>query len=493
LAALFGVITAVCLYQAYRTNRQILKYYTPAPAVDLRPEFETYAFRDEDFVLPFDPTPAAPQLIERTTVISDRIAELRSRGEQAQADTMQARLDQLLARRQGPYPEDGKQQLHALGLYGNGPTRIRLTYTGAPVVLALCSYERMRWTIETAPGVQLKKVVLCGYEEQSVEGLADDVLVEGNVGGETGRDYRFYAHAPAETAPAAQRLAALTGLSASTFLTAHESRVRAFEIGPGNSEWSAQMTLRAMEPLFLEAIRERRAAIARELVGISFTDVVCTPAGRLGGFRTNIAVQSLFGPYASTLRPVNGSTTEFVVDPRGPSFFGWSQSVVTIDPDTGSMTAWPVAGLDQDPRETRLAFDTKRNRLLLWGRAGLVAVDILKKEAEIVRKGTPGLVALTYSPDDDLLYACCAPDFGSSNRLITEIRAYNHRGADVSCTHLAVPIAQGETKLTLLGGKLLIAHLGSYDANHNLIPSDINYVVDPKTGALLLACRRKAR
>jgi hypothetical protein len=45
----------------------------------------------------------------------------------------------------------------------------------------------------------------------------------------------------------------------------------------------------------------------------------------------------------------------------------------------------------------------------------------------------------------------------------------------------------------MVGNKLLVSHLGSFDSNHGLISSDTNYVIDPKTGKLLFACRRKPR
>src|SRR5687767_15329110 len=72
IGALFGAMTAFCLYQAYRTNQQVLKYYTPAPAVDYDLDVEPYPFTDADFVHPLDPRPATVQLQERVQVITDR-------------------------------------------------------------------------------------------------------------------------------------------------------------------------------------------------------------------------------------------------------------------------------------------------------------------------------------------------------------------------------------------------------------------------------------
>lgn len=138
--------------------------------------------------------------------------------------------------------------------------------------------------------------------------------------------------------------------------------------------------------------------------------------------------------------------------------------------------------------------------MLVWGE-GLAAIDVLKKEATLLRKGNPAIAALTYSPADDLLYACCAPyDGDSSNVMLSEIRTFNHRGAELSRTKLAVPIGgpsrpfpAGTAKITMIGDKLLITQLGSHDGNHQLITSKTNYIFDPQTGKLLFACRRQPR
>lgn len=311
LGTLFGVVTAICLYQAYRTNQQILKYYTPAPAVSYEPEFTRYEFADTDFVHPLDPRPASVQLAERVQAITDRIAVLRSRGDTRSADEMQAALDKILANREGPYPIDGTLQLHAIGIYDGGDPKdqvnkidghdvgdahVKITYTGAPVVVALCAYDPVRWILHVEPGVQLKKVILAGYYQQQVEGIPQNVPIEGRIA--NGRDgkYGFYADTALEAGPAADRLKELTKLDATTFFTTHEYQGTPFVIGPGGSEWTASMTIRALEPLHLDAVRENRNALAKELVSHEFTDMACTGQDRFRNFTASLAIHSVFGP-----------------------------------------------------------------------------------------------------------------------------------------------------------------------------------------------------
>ncbi|MCI0361883.1 MAG: hypothetical protein L0211_25660 [Planctomycetaceae bacterium] len=218
--------------------------------------------------------------------------------------------------------------------------------------------------------------------------------------------------------------------------------------------------------------------------------------------QARFAVHSIFGPYAATLRPLDKSTVSFAVDPRGPSLFGFNsreaEGVVTIDPKAGKVAPWPIAGMEaQLHYDSCLAFDTRRQRLLIWGR-DLLAVDVLKKQPVMVRKGHPGICALTYSHDDDRLYALCRTWDGSwSKALISDLRTYNHRVAELSRVQLSIPIPgsriSNSTKLAMVGGKLLAMPIGSEDTNGQFIPCSTNYIFDPHSGKLLFACRRQPR
>jgi hypothetical protein len=502
LGTLLCAVTAFCVYQAYRTNQQILKYYTPAPAVDYPPEVVPYEFTDDDFVHPLDPRTATVSLQERMDFLANHIAVLRKRGESDRATEIQSRLDEVLKNREGPYPVDGTTQLHAIGIHRGRP-RVTLTYKGAPLILVLCAYNPTEWTIDVDSGVQLKKVIVSGYHLQQVRGVPEGIPIEirSHEGGD--RDW-FYADTPLEVQDVSARLKKISGLEATTFQTTQDPKGQPFVIGPGSTEWTASMTLKAIEPLYLQALRTERFELVHKLARHQFPDIICTAPGQQSrGFTGTFGTNSIFGPYAQTMRPLQQATVQFAVDPRGPSFFSFvrNQGIVTVDPKAGTLTPWPVAGLEIQPhREACLAFDTKRQRLLVWGN-DLAAVDILKKEATLVRKGNPGICAVAYSEEDDLLYACCASyDRGSSDASMTEIRTFNQFGAELSHTPVEVPIPgqdrpypAGTLKLKVMENVLLITNFGGYDGNHYLIPSDINYIVDPQTGKLLFACKRKPR
>lgn len=370
LGALFSVLTAFCLYQAYRANQQILQRYTPAPPAEYDLHVEPYQFTDADFVHPIDPRPVATRLQQRVQEMESLIADLRSRGQSARAVELRSRLDNILA--------------------------------------------------------------------------------------------------------------------------SH------------SSEWAAA-TLRALDSLHDDATREERNKLAQALVSQAFPELSYAPGRDRFDLHASFAVHSIFGPYASTLRPIEKSTVSFAVDPRGPSLFGFdwreAEGVVTIDPEAGRVAPWPIADLKvQAHYDSCLAFDTRRQRLLIWGR-DLLAVDVLKKQPVLVRKGNPSICALTYSHDDDRLYALCRTwSGGSSEPQMSEVRTYNCRGAELSRVTLSIPIPgprmpmiSSSTKLALVGGKLLVMPVGSDDKNGQFILSSTNYVFDPHSGKLLFACRRQPR
>lgn len=59
-----------------------------------------------------------------------------------------------------------------------GQTEVAVTYTAAPVVLALLGSDPVEWTIDVAPGVVLQKVILAGEHPQELKGLPQGVPVE---------------------------------------------------------------------------------------------------------------------------------------------------------------------------------------------------------------------------------------------------------------------------------------------------------------------------
>jgi hypothetical protein len=94
---------------------------------------------------------------------------------------------------------------------------VNVSDDASPIVLGLMAYEPVTWKIEVAPGVNLRKVILAGYHQQRIEGVAGTQIdVYTHERSECERcvqkgDYFYsYQHVPAE-------MEAATGLKASSF------------------------------------------------------------------------------------------------------------------------------------------------------------------------------------------------------------------------------------------------------------------------------------
>lgn len=77
-------------------------------------------------------------------------------------------------------PSIPEAECHAryASLRTTGQTAVAVTYTAAPVVLALLGSDPVEWTIDVAPGVVLEKVILAGQYRQELKGLPPGVPVE---------------------------------------------------------------------------------------------------------------------------------------------------------------------------------------------------------------------------------------------------------------------------------------------------------------------------
>lgn len=94
---------------------------------------------------------------------------------------------------------------------------VNVSDDSSPIVLGLMSYEPVTWKIELAPGVNLRKVILAGYHQQRIDGVAGTQIdVYTHERSECERcvqkgDYFYsYQHVPAEMEAAA-------GLKAKSF------------------------------------------------------------------------------------------------------------------------------------------------------------------------------------------------------------------------------------------------------------------------------------
>ena len=75
-------------------------------------------------------------------------------------------------------PGKCRRRLKKLKAERGGVVFVDVSITDRPVILALSGYDKIKWFVKAAPGVQIDKVVLSGYHAQSVEGISPQTPVE---------------------------------------------------------------------------------------------------------------------------------------------------------------------------------------------------------------------------------------------------------------------------------------------------------------------------
>lgn len=142
-------------------------------------------------------------------------------------------------------PEDA--EMHVVGAYEGkyprprqfreeltGETSVHVARAGVPIVLVLCAYESIHWTVELDEGVELTAVILSGYKRQTVSGIPDSVKII-NCDRDGGSGPHFYAYkknADFDRIPLILR--DLIGLEISSFQGAYSGDK--FEVNSGLAE-----------------------------------------------------------------------------------------------------------------------------------------------------------------------------------------------------------------------------------------------------------------
>ncbi|MDI9639309.1 hypothetical protein QM565_26745 [Geitlerinema splendidum] len=128
------------------------------------------------------------------------------------------------------YPTNGGPELHVVGIYEArsdhsannrqvGVVRVNVERQNQPMVLALSSYEPVEWQLNLAPNVQIEKIILNGYHDQTIVG-AENIPVEEYSYEGTGTSFSDFPHSwtgDFANAVMIPQLQALTGRSLTSF------------------------------------------------------------------------------------------------------------------------------------------------------------------------------------------------------------------------------------------------------------------------------------
>lgn len=320
------------------------------------------------------------------------------------------------------------------GVPGAGGTAaVVVDRPGADVILVVSAYNSVSWTVTASPKTNLKKVILAGYHAQAAvvpKGTAvEDFFHEGRQGKE-------YLHAPykidsPEFRPLVQALRAMTGQEVKSFRGAYRFNpaspfaVDGIQDEPRLSSKYPTLTKVADLPkVQFQAVH----LVAADRFGVS---------GSAGDFTQD-------GPAKDTLKPLPDKVVRLVHDPKGKKNYGLTmhevcevdlekKKTVNLDPGVGlERISWPRA----------VAFDTKRNRLLVMSSKLIYEYAPATGKWRVVAELPRGieLAGLTYHAKDDTLYAV-GQGFGEDAR--PTLYQMNAQGAVLRSAALTAPVFPG--------------------------------------------------
>lgn len=348
-----------------------------------------------------------------------------------------------------------QRELHVVALYegnyrtGNkihgGKAAVEVNRAGKVVTLILSAYDPVTWTVTTAQGSRIGKVILTGYKRQAVEGLPKDVevvdaFVEGrkpDAADETGGTYLPYDVESGKLRPAVKAVHRLTDLPIRSYQGAYAFKPDApFRV----DKVQADVRLDVDFPM---------PAPADALPKLQFEMLRLTPGER---HRLSAALMDFTqaGPKAGAGRAVPDGVVRIVMDPQAKKYYGLTtHELVEIDMEKQAARKIDV-GMDVPPLSwpCGIALDTKRQRLLVASRAGargyLYAYSLKTNKWSVLSDTRRlNLAALTYDPADDALYGLGQEldQNGEGRRAI--LHQFDSEGALVKNTLIGEPMFAG--------------------------------------------------
>lgn len=371
-------------------------------------------------------------------------AELRRKNKTDQADEFSNALARLRDEFEGKYRDSNQPELHLVGIHVADGTRVRVTDTTRPIVLALCSYNESQWTVDVGAGVNLKRVIVGGYHRQRVNGVPEGVPLDIYTYDDRTGGFHTYKRDDPRFADVTRTLRDKTGLDITTFQGTYKYTGHPIVIGPENSEWRIQRLVDSLDKLLKSAEETqsgRRAARWKEL---RFCARYFKTHARHGGQpETLYAEFTVRGPLMHTVEPFRVSAEQVVEDSKSDSFILRNRGDITVmDRETGvsEQLEWD-ATLPRLSWPSAIALDSRRNRLLLTSFGGggyLYGCDLETEKWSVLRKPGLGSSALVYSEQEDVLYGLNLNMGGERLRALTK---FNPEGVVLSQVNLTEPIA----------------------------------------------------
>lgn len=487
---------------AHRKQRRPVRTNGPAPV-----DVQTQTPQDEALAAPLYSRSPLAQLNAMTSDIENRIAVLRERGDKRNANDTTTLLKKLTEQRAGDYPVvSDVPEIHMVGLYeassahhAIAPAKVNVTYTGAPIILALTSYEPVEWQIEISPDVQIDQVIVSGYYEQRVTGLPDSVPIWNESRKQGGQAFYAYKRTDSSFRKAVKRLHELAGRSVLTFQGAYRYPGKPFIVGPASSDWRTQHLVARMAPLHAHSTsetNEQARAAAQEII---FEGIYVSGTNEHGhGGSASWGQFTPNGPIKETLVKLPRIYKHVARNPDAEAWYGLDGGdVVKFELNGNRPTALTLPfGLPRLSWPCGLTFDAKRGRLLLssLGGEGFLYAYNIGTEAWSLVSSMKGVdtQGLAWSRNDDCLYALSA-DHGDRTRY--SLLKLTATGAVVETVKLGdgLPSLGHHPRIQLIpvDEKIVLLAAGEPVDSGREKPPTHSYLIDPKTGTIEYSAKLK--
>lgn len=215
---------------------------------------------------------------------------------------------------------------------------------------------------------------------------------------------------------------------------------------------------------------------------------------------------TLGGPKPDTLQPVPNRITQLAFDPVGQKCYGLSaHDIFEVSVDENKATEMDL-GLDV-PRLSwpcGIAFDTKRDRLLVASLAGEGYLYVYQptsgKWKVLSSLHNLDLAALEYSRSEDALFGIAQPHGEAAKPVLYQ---FNAKGAIVKKTELSAPMLPGSLGRGPVGSPVQIVAVEKYlvmiaspsrlSPSRHTQPEGRMYLIDPKTGKVWMTWKEGSR
>jgi hypothetical protein len=367
-------------------------------------------------------------------LIADQKADL--------AGQLESRLKQLRRFLHGDVVKRDDERLFAVGFYEGRPTTVRVTDTSGPIVLAVSSYERVPWTIEVDPGVEVRKIIVGGHEQPQILFSPPNIPVEQH-------SFYTYPNKSDDSGQAVKSLKELTGLDLATLLGEYRSSGATVLVGPQNAQWRIQEACRGLDQIIADAQVDQWSDKLTALEQHEFYAVHCgslpgQPNAAGGRFAVSMYVCrfTIKGPLIAHAKPLRGRQGTVAYDPSKRIAYVMERAdLSSLDLVKGGTTniAWDKE-LPRIGFTAGIAFDTKRHRLVVHAfgpHGGLYAYDQATDKWSVLSHGGFDASDIAYAADEDLLLVA---DGGFGSDAITCIYRCNANGALLDRIRLAKPI-----------------------------------------------------